>query len=108
MNADYVNDWFASDEEALENLKDWMRDYDFDLFGDELGETIGLEDLEGCCFCDDGDRLVGKIDGSDLSGELTDKAEQVTKPSLADVKKEVAEKKNSVDHTGSKKKDNGR
>lgn len=108
MNADYVNDWFASDEEALENLKDWMRDYDFDLFGDELGETIELEDLEGCCFCDDGDRLVGKIDGSDLSGELTDKAEQVTKPSLSDVKDAVAEKKSSADHTEKKSKSNGR
>lgn len=110
MNADYFNGWFENDEAALENLKDWMRDYDFDLFGDELSEKIGLEDLEGSCYCDDGDRFVGSIDGSELSEELTNKAEQeqVTKPSLADVKKKVADKKEAVDHTEKKAKSNGR
>lgn len=46
----------------------------------------------------------------DLSDEQTDKVdqEQVTKPSLADVKKKVAEKKSSTDHTDKKTKLNGR
>ena len=91
--ADYYSDWFESDEKALENLKDWMRHYEFDSIGEEIGETVELEDIEGSCYC--GNRLVETVDGSDLSNELTDKAEQepVTKPSLSDVKKKVAEKK---------------
>lgn len=99
-NADYVNDWFKNDEAALENLKDWMRDYD--------DETVELEDLEGSCYCDD--KLVGTINGSDLSIELTDKAEQeqVTKPSLADVKKEVAKKRIAMDEAGTKARNHGR
>ena len=106
--ADYYSDWFESDEKALENLKYWMRNYEFDSISDDIGETVELEDIEGSCFC--GNRLVGTIDGSDLSDELTDKAEQeqVTKPSLADVKKKVAEKKVSADYTDGKTKSNGR
>lgn len=61
-----------------------MRNYEFDFISDD-DETVELEDIEGSCFC--GNRLVGTIDGYDLSNELTDKAEQeqVTKPSLADI-----------------------
>lgn len=106
-NADYDSDWFENDEEALKNLKDWMRNYEFDLLSDDE-ETFELEDIEGRCYCDN--RLVGTIDGYDLSNELTEKAEQeqVTKPSLADIKKKVAEKKNSPEHTDKKTKSNGR
>lgn len=107
---DYYSDWFENDKEALENLKDWMRDYEFDAISEDIGETVELEDLQGCCRCDDGDILVRIIDGADLVKELTDKAEQeqVAKPSLADVKKKVAEKKSSADHTEKKTKSNGR
>lgn len=106
--ADYYSGWFENDEEALENLKDWMRNYEFDSISDDTGETVELEDLEGGCICDE--RLVGNIDGSKLSDELTDKAEQeqVTKPSLADVKKEVAKKRIAMDEAGTKARNHGR
>lgn len=106
-NDDYYSDWFESDDEALENLKDWMRNYEFDAISDD-DETVELEDIEGGCFCDD--RLVGTVDGSDLSDELTEKAEQeqVAKPSLADVKKEVAKKRETMDEAGTKARNHGR
>ena len=105
---DYYSDWFESDEEALENLKDWMRNYEFDSISEDIGETVELEDLDGSCYCED--RLVETIDGSDLSDELTDKAEQeqVTKPSLADVKKTVTEKRETMDEAGTKARNHGR
>lgn len=106
-NDDYYSNWFESDDEALENLKDWMRNYEFDAISDD-DETVELEDIEGSCFCDD--RLVGTVDGSDLSDELTEKAEQeqVAKPSLADVKKEVAKKRETMDEAGTKARNHGR
>lgn len=55
--ADYSCRGFDSDEEALEELKDWMLSYDG-------AETC---DIDGACYCDDDDdRFVGSFDGENL------------------------------------------